>query len=221
MKKAFAALAVLMAVVTGFMFTGCDLFQNLIEEYALGDGEWGKYELTYTISSTDEKSSSTNVKLDCFVMYSDNTVTKKGIEYKILNPEYDKETNSGVDKVIVTKTIPAGLTIVVRPKTNGYSADDASIIAEFFKTTTDNLSANYAIKTFEKGESLNDKGLTVSSTTWKAGSAYLNYNGTIDTVSIPNVLGDATMYHNIEADGVSGFNWKTIAAMLLINQLTK
>ncbi|MCQ2575764.1 MAG: hypothetical protein MJ162_03400 [Treponema sp.] len=205
MKKTFAALAVLLAVVSGIMFTGCDRLQEIWDENKdefLGPkGEWCEYDLTYDVGGQ-------TVLIECYAIYNDKEYTNKNLKYKV---------KEGEEEVVKT-TLPEGLTICMVPKAG--SSDE--LLSAVFGQVTNGM---YALKTFPKNatvESENEDGtgtkeVVINSTFWT-----IIYNAAFydSTANLPSEL-KSGLGKNVEVDGTGAFNWKKILATLAIAKLSQ
>lgn len=219
MKKTFAALAVLLAVVSGIMFTGCDRLQEIWDdvkdEFVGPQDKWQKCEIEYKMGDNA-------IKLNCYILYTEKETgyTNRDMQFVGLNPDYDSENESSKKGITVTSLNP-GLTVCIQPKFAGANAteSEASLVQQLFGTSV----RCYAVKTFPKDKVMEDaeESLTINATTWTLLYNALSEVTGLEGSGLPPVLNKDVndVYTNIEVDANGALNWKSIVAAMLVKKL--
>lgn len=213
MKKAKKLFVAVMLVMTAFMMSGCALF-DLFNSVG-PKNKWMEYDYTYTVD--DGNGNKNSYLFEVYMYYTDNDVALPDTMQDLVYRGFDE---NGEEKDITTRTLPAGLTIVVNPSTN---VTDTSILQQVLGITANN---SYVVVPIKNGTSLDMtaeetgkgqalSGLKMGYTTWLTISLCTTEMDSVGKNG-PSCMKEGSPTKPIAA---ANFNWKKILAAIAIDKL--
>lgn len=206
MKKAKKLFVAVMLVMAAFMMSGCALF-DLFNSVG-PKNKWMEYDYVYN-----------DCLFEIYMYYTDNPVELPSTLKDITFREIDPETGYEVDNK--TRTLPAGLTVVVNPSAD--AKNNETVLKEVLGTTMNTGYVAFAVKNGtsldmtaeETGREKGLSGISMGYTTWltislcttdmdsvgKNGPACMKVGSGVDQITVEN------------------FNWKRILAAVAIDKL--